>query len=132
MSAGTAVEPAVAREAVERHRALFNAADRAGWLANFVEEPFLEEPVGSPVRHGREHFGAVLDALAAHGVRATIEPPEVLVVNGAEAAAHLRVCSVAGGVESWTSVVEIFTVAPDGRVAGIRAFVEPEALAAIA
>jgi len=113
---------------VERHRDLFNAGDRAGWLANFVDEPYLEEPVGSGVRRGRRHFAAMFDAAHAVGVTAAIPPFDDVVVCANEVAVYLRGRPLAGDVGR--GIVEIFEVASDGRIAGARVFIDPRRLPA--
>lgn len=107
--------------ALTRHRELFNAGDREGWLANLTDKPFLEEPVGEPVRRGREHFAQVYDAV--HRNPGLVLPePEVVVVSGREAAISFKAPTSGGGM---TDVVEVFTVDDDGRVAGVRTFIDP-------
>lgn len=111
-------------EALARHRKYFNDADREAWLGNLVDVPFLEEPVGSGVRHGREHFAAVLDGIVDQGFKATIHEPRLLIVNGNEAAVHFTATVVTDTGEVESEVIEVFTVADDGRIAGIRAFLD--------
>jgi hypothetical protein len=114
--------------AVQRHRDLFNAGDRARWLANFVDEPYLEEPVGSGVRRGRQHFAAMFDAAHAEGVGASIPPFDDMVVCANEVAVYLRGRPLPDDVGR--GIVEIFEVAPDGRIAGARVFIDPRRLPA--
>jgi hypothetical protein len=128
MSTGNTVDLPGALGAFERHRRLFNARARPEWLDNFVEVPFLEEPAHSVRRHGREHFGAILDAVVASGSRAQIEPPELAVLNGNELALHLRVSNGHPLNQTDIHIIEIFTISDCGRIAGIRAFVTDDAL----
>lgn len=112
-------------EAALRHRELFNAGDREAWLANLVETPYLEEPVGSGRRHGRDHFAQMFDAVHSAAAPRAIPPFDDVVVSGTEAAVYLAGRPM-DNVE--TGIVEIFEVAPDGRVAGVRVFIDPRRL----
>ncbi|WP_145010688.1 nuclear transport factor 2 family protein [Mycobacterium marseillense] len=110
--------------ALARHRELFNAGDREGWLANLTDEPLLEEPVGGPIRRGREHFARVFDV--THQSPGVVLPePDIVVVSGREAAISFKAPTPGGRL---TDVVEIFTVDDDGRVVGVRTFIDPEVL----
>jgi hypothetical protein len=115
--------------AVGRHRELFNAGNREAWLANFVEEPYLEEPVGSGVRRGRQHFAAMFDAAYARDGGASIPPFDDTVVCGNQVAVYLRGRPLPGDVPG--GIIEIFEVAPDGRIAGTRVFIDPRRLPAL-
>ena len=115
--------------ALRRHRDRFNDLDREGWLNNFVERPYVEEPAGSEVRFGREHYAAIMDGLLTGTHTAHIEEPTLTIVNGSEAAVHYRVTITVDSVTTVSDIIEIFEIAEDGRIAGIQAFVPPEALA---
>jgi steroid delta-isomerase len=111
---------------MERHRRRFNAGDRAGWLANFVDEPYLEEPVGTPRRLGRDAFAAVFDAYWAAGGGPGIPPFDVTVVGGREIAIYLEGAPRDDGADR--AIIEIFEIADDGRIAGSRVFIDPRRL----
>ena len=118
---------ATIRETMARHRERFNAGDRRGWLENLVDDPYLEEPVGSGVRRGRKHFGAVFDAFHAvdRGPGAGIPEYEALIVSGSEAAVFMSGAPIAGVP---AGMVEIFEIATDGRIAGVRVFIDARRL----
>jgi steroid Delta-isomerase len=119
--------PEEMKAAFERHRTFFNAGKRQEWLDNFVDVPFLEEPVGTPVRNGREHPAAVFDMVVQMGLTAVIEEPSRIIcgTNNEMAVSFVANASGPDGPVSSTPVIEIFTIADDGRIAGIRAFVDP-------
>jgi hypothetical protein len=121
------MDEATIRAAMARHRERFNAGDRAGWLDNLVDQPYLEEPVGSGVRHGREAFAQVFDAFheADRGPGAGIPEYDTLIVGGSEAAIFMSGAPI-DGVPS--GMVEIFEIAADGRIAGARVFIDPRRL----
>lgn len=115
--------------ALARHRAFFNDLKRDEWLDNFVIEPYLEEPVGSGIRRGREQYARTIEALTVAGIKPVINEPELVIVNGNRAAMHFTTSMVIDGAEKLSHVIEEFEVADDGRIAGIRAFVDPATLA---
>ena len=117
-------------QAFERYRSAFNVGQRQSVLDCFVEEPFVEEPVGSTVRRGRAQIEAVLDGLAEAGITAQIGVPSSAIagVNNELAVAFVATATGQTGVRS-IPAIEIFTIAPDGRIEGMRAFVSPEQLA---
>ncbi|MGE0383095.1 MAG: hypothetical protein AB7Q97_00070 [Gammaproteobacteria bacterium] len=112
----------------ESHRRAFNARNRAEWLENFVDEPFIQEPADSDMRWGREQYGKTMDAVQSFGSDATIQPPLAAVCNGNDLALHLLIRTTTPGYPPELHIVEIFTFAEDGRIAGVRAFVPPEGL----
>lgn len=116
---------------LHRHRTLFNERRRDEWLDNFVAEPYLEEPVGSGIRWGREQYANTIDTLIDAGLPAAINEPVLVIVNGNRAAMHFTTSMAADGQEQAAPVIEEFEVSPDGRIAGIRAFVDPAVLAAL-
>jgi hypothetical protein len=117
--------------ALERHRAYFNDLKRDEWLDNFVLEPYLEEPIGSEIRKGREQYAHTIDALIHAGIKTVINEPELVIVNGNRAAVHFTTSMIIDGSETVSHVIEEFEVAVDGRIAGIRAFVDPATLAVL-
>jgi SnoaL-like domain len=118
--------------ALTRHRAYFNDQKRDEWLDNFVPDPYLEEPVASGIRRGREQYARTIDALIGAGIKVVIDEPELVIVNGNRAAMHFKTSMNIDGAEKVSHVIEEFEVAPDGRIAGIRAFVDPTTLAVLA
>ncbi len=121
------MDEATVRATMARHRERFNAGDREDWLDNLVDEPYLEEPVGSGVRKGRAAFAEVFDAFHAVERRPGAGIPEYdsLIVGGSEAAVFINGAPI-DGVPS--GIVEIFEIAPDGRIAGSRVFIDARRL----
>ena len=108
---------------VERYANAFSARDRAGWLALFTEDVEVAEPADAPIRRGKEVFAQVFDAVYGAGMQVALKPLRVI-VNGNEAAVHMQVHVTDGKAATENSVIEIFTVAEDGRIARFRAFLD--------
>jgi steroid delta-isomerase len=49
------------RTTIEQYLARFSADDREGWLDLWADGATMEDPVGSPLRTGREEIGAFYD-----------------------------------------------------------------------
>ncbi len=71
------------RATIERYQETFNAEDRAGWLALFVDEAILEDPVGSTPREGLDGLSAFWDEIhhgdanAGHRTVRMVQGPQV-------------------------------------------------------
>lgn len=120
----------LAIRAVELHCALFNAGDRTGWLNNFSESPTIEEPVGSGIKEGREALEQLFEAFASMNANVSLKPL-LVIANWPQAAAHVAVTVDADSETRQLDAIEIFTLDESGKVAGIRTFVDPAALAAL-
>jgi hypothetical protein len=109
----------VIRNVLEQHRKRFNSWDKRGWLDLFVENPQVEEPVGTPVRTGREHFSAAMDSLQQAGMQ--IPEFETVLVCGHEAAVTM---TLHVGTSAF-AITEIFRFDDDARIIGTRVFMPP-------
>lgn len=114
----------VIRTTITDYLARFSAGDREGWLDLWAEGATLEDPVGSPVRTGRQEIGTFWDEgrAAADSVelRATGDP----VVIGNEAAFPFDARPVVGGATFRLPVIDVMTFDDEGRITSQRAFVD--------
>jgi steroid delta-isomerase len=117
MTSGT--DEASIRHVIGEHRRRFNSWDKQGWLELFVENPTMEEPVGTPVRAGRAEFAANMDALQNAGTQ--IPEFDIVVVCGKEAAVTMML--QVG--DSSVSIIELFRFDDDLRISGTRVFMPP-------
>jgi steroid Delta-isomerase len=113
------------RATIEEYCRAFSAADRDGWLALWSDEATMEDPVGSPLKRGKEEIGAFFDQsheMAAEGVvlELTGEP----VVCGDEAAFPMRAVVTLGGSKLTTPIVDVMRFDADARIVAQRAFVD--------
>jgi|GraSoi2013_115cm_1033766.scaffolds.fasta_scaffold282692_2 hypothetical protein len=109
----------VIRRVLEEHRGRFNNWDKQGWLDLFVESPQVEEPVGTPVRTGREHFSATMDNLQRAGMQ--IPEYETVLVCGHEAAVTMTLNVGASAL----AIIELFRFDDEARIIGTRVFMPP-------
>lgn len=112
------------RSTIDRYLTLFSAREREAWLDLFAEGATMEDPVGTPLKTGREEIGAFFDQ--SHGSADSVElvadgPP---VVIGSEAAFRFRVRPVLGGAPFELSAIDVMTFDDEARILTQRAFVD--------
>ncbi|MGH9186299.1 MAG: nuclear transport factor 2 family protein [Acidimicrobiales bacterium] len=110
------------RTAVDNYLARFSAADREGWLDLWAEDATMEDPVGSPVRTGREEIGAFYDQ--SHGMADSIELRSLGMVNvcGNEAAFAFEIRPVLGGSRFRAVAIDAMVFDDETKIAKMRAY----------
>src|SRR5687767_15853883 len=85
------------RATIDRYLSLFSAGEREAWLDLWADGATMEDPVGSPIRKGREEIGAFYDQ--GHGSAEAIElrPNGPAIVVGDQAAFAFLVRPTIGG-----------------------------------
>ena len=112
------------RTTISEYLARFSAGDREGWLALWADECTMEDPVGSPVRHGRESIGQFYDEGRSQADSVELRPDGDAIVLGHEAAFRFDVRPVLGGTTFSVSAVDVMTFDDDARITSQRAFVD--------
>jgi steroid Delta-isomerase len=111
------------------------AGDREGWLELFAEDAVVEDPVGPSAfdpegrgHRGREAIAAFYDAVIApnESVRFTIHQSFL----SGEEVANVGVITITlpGGTAVEVDGVYTYRRSPDGRIAALRAYWEPDAV----
>jgi steroid Delta-isomerase len=125
----------VAYELSKRSMACIEAGDRQGWLELFAEDGVVEDPVGPSMfdesgngHRGKEAIGAFYDNVIAtsDGIRFHMRETYdcgVEVANVGEI--HITV----GDKVGICRLVSTYRASPDGRLAALRAYWEPDKLA---
>ena len=102
-----------ARELAESSLRLTKDRDRAGWLALFASDAFIEDPVGGGRHEGIEAITAFYDSTIS-----TVESFDYEIERsylcGSEVALAIRFAIVAAGVKLDMDVINIYAAAPDG------------------
>jgi steroid delta-isomerase len=119
-------DESVIRETIESYWKAFTAGDRDGWVALFTDDATVEDPIGTPVNHGRDAIGAFFDA--AHSLADSIElrSLDITAIVGNEAAFAMEIRPVIGGAEFVMEAIDVMTFADDGRITSQRAFWQQE------
>ena len=118
------------RSTIDAYCETFSANDREGWLACWADDATMEDPVGTPLKKGKEEIGAFYDQsqeLVPEGV--TLELTGEPVIVGDEAAIPMRVVVSMGGSKLTTPIVDVMRFDADARIAAQRAFVDLSKLA---
>ncbi len=102
-----------AKDLAETSLRLTKERDRAGWLALFADDAFVEDPVGGGRHEGIEAITAFYDSTIS-----TVESFEYEIERsyqcGTEVAVVIRFAIVAAGFALDMDVVNIYAATPDG------------------
>lgn len=105
------------RDAVHRHTELWNAGDKAVWLAHWQRivtgEITMEDPVGTPMKRGWDVMGEVWDASPNADWKLSVEK---LYVCGTTGAAVIRNAGSVAGTPTVIESIEIYTFGDDGSL----------------
>jgi steroid delta-isomerase len=113
---------------IDTYLASFTASDREQWLGCFADDAWIEDPVGTPRREGKDAIGAFWDE--THGIPESIElrPLGLRIVIGNEATFTMQARPNLGGDTFALDVIDHMTFGDDGRIATMRAFFDPSTM----
>ena len=111
-------------QAMATHFDAWNAGDRERWSANFADDIVFEDPVGGPVKTGREAVALSWEHSFKDGQSWTIEPVLMQIVQD-QAACHVKSHGIVGGAPIEVEGIEIYTIDDTGKVAYIRTYFTP-------
>lgn len=112
------------RTTIERYLARFSADDREGWLDLWADGATMEDPVGTPVRTGREEIGAFYDQGHATTDAIELRPVGAPIVVGHQASFAFDVRPTLGGATMTMPAIDVMTFDDDARITSQRAFVD--------
>ena len=112
-------------ETLERYIGLWNERRRDEWLACLDDRVSHEEPVGAPVRIGREPFAEMFDLVSERFDEWPVIEIQDLIACGHECAVRFTSTGVRRGETVSTTVIEIWHVSEQGKLDGVRVFVVP-------
>lgn len=116
-------DPDAIRTTVEQYLARF-ADDREGWLALWAPDATMEDPVGSPVRHGIDAIAEFYDQSQASADRVELRADGPVIVLGHEASFRFFACPTLGGTPFSLPAIDVMTFDDDARITSQRAFVD--------
>lgn len=116
------------QKTIDSYLAAFTANDRAGWLDCFVTDAWIQDPVGTPRRNGREEIGAFWDE--THAVPDSIElrSTGITTIVGSEAAFTMQARPTLGGEVYAIDIIDLMTFDDDAKITTMRAFFDPETM----
>jgi steroid delta-isomerase len=113
---------------IDAYLAAFNASDRERWLGLFADDAWIEDPVGTPRRDGRDAIGAFWDE--THGLADSVElrPLGLRVVIGHEGVFTMQARPVVGDTTYRLDIIDHMTFDEAGRITTLRAFFDPASM----
>ena len=127
------VEAPTARDLGKASMAAVEAGDRAGWLALFSDDAVVEDPVGPSMfdpegtgHHGPEAIAAFYDNVIGVNESIRFDIRQSFQCGDEVANVGLIRITFAGGGGVEVDGVYCYRRSADGRLAGIRAFWEPD------
>jgi steroid delta-isomerase len=113
------------RSAVESYTGAFSRRDREALLGLFSEDAWIEDPVGSPRREGREAIGAFFDEMTALADATELRLTGPIRAVAGECAFPMQARPTMGGTTMVIDIIDVMTFDDDGRITTMRAFWDP-------
>jgi steroid Delta-isomerase len=114
-------DPDVIRKVIANYMQRFTAQDRAGWLEQFAADAWIEDPVGTPRRHGHEEIGAFWDE--THSLaEVSLVPLGITTVIFREAIFTMQARPVLGDQTYAIDIIDLMTFDDDAKITSMRAF----------
>lgn len=112
-------------DTIDRYMACMGRADKEGWLALFLDDATVEDPVGTPANQGREALAAFFDLVQSLSDSMELVRTGPIRVAGDEAAVPFQVQSVVGGTPMAVDVIDVFGFDDNAAIVSMRAFWDP-------
>lgn len=113
------------RAAIDAYTERFTAGDRDGWLALWADDARMEDPIGTPLKEGRDAIAGFYDENTALADSVRLVRTGPVRVCGAEAAFPMQVRPVIGGAEFVIDVIDVMVFGDDNRIIDMRAYWNP-------
>jgi steroid delta-isomerase len=114
---------------VQNYAERFSADDREGWLALWADDATMDDPVGSPIKNGRDEIAAFYDESRSMADSIELRSAGLVVAVGDECAWTVEIRPTIGGTTYVMDVIELmrFVDGPDGTplIKEMRAFWNP-------
>jgi steroid delta-isomerase len=127
-----------ARDLGRASMAAIEASDRQAWLDLFAEDAMVQDPVGPSMfdpegngHRGREAIGAFFDKVIAVNESIVFDIRQSFLCG--EEAANVGVIRITleGGAAVEVDGVFVYERSPEGKIASLRAFWEPDAIRSV-
>lgn len=112
------------QSAVQSYVDCYNRGDLDGVVGLFAPDATVEDPVGSPIKTGRDEIREFFGAGIAMGAQLALDGPVRCVADQAAFAFHVTLDWE--GQETRIDVIDLFRFNDDGKVAEMRAFFGPD------
>ena len=112
------------RETIEAYWKTFSAGDREGWLALWADDATMEDPVGTPVKNGKDEIGAFYDQSRSAADAVELRGMGITIVVGNQASFAMDVRPTLGGQTMSLPAIDVMTFDDEARITSQRAFVD--------
>jgi steroid Delta-isomerase len=116
-------------DTINRYVLTFTAGDRAGWLSCFTADATMEDPVGTPVKHGHDEIGSFFDQSRGAADSVELRLGGDPLVCGSQSAFPLGIIVSLGGSKMGMNAIDLMTFDDQGQITSQRAFVDFSKLA---
>jgi steroid delta-isomerase len=118
-------DAATIRATVEAYCAAFTKGDRGAYAGLFAEDGWMEDPVGTPRRQGREAIGGFFDESRAMADTIELRQTGPVRVAAGEAAFPMQARPEIGGTTYVVDIIDVMTFDETGLITTMRAFWDP-------
>jgi steroid delta-isomerase len=112
------------RSTIEQYLKRFSDGDREGWLALFADDATMEDPVGTPLKRGKDEIGAFYDQSRSVADSVELRGLDVTIVVGDQASFAMEVRPTIGGATMVLPAIDVMTFDDEARITSQRAFVD--------
>lgn len=116
------------RQIITTYMDRFTAEDREGWLDLFAPDAWIEDPVGTPRRNGREEIGAFWDESHTVPDKVALVPLGITTIIGNEGIFTMQAQATLGDQVFGIDIIDLMTFDDEGKITTMRAFFDPTAL----
>jgi steroid delta-isomerase len=109
----------------------FTADDREGWLDLFTDDAWIEDPVGTPRRHGRKEIGEFWDEVRTVPDAVELRPLGIVTVIGDEGIFTMQARATIGDTVYGVDIVDLMTFDEAGKITTMRAFFDQSTMAPV-
>ncbi len=113
------------RATVDRYTSCFSAADKVAFLANFADDAWIEDPVGTPRREGKASIGEFWDQTQGMADSVELVRTGPVRVAAGEAAFPMQARPSIGGTRFCIDIIDVMTFDDAGTISTMRAFWDP-------
>ena len=113
------------RQIITTYMDRFTAEDREGWLDLFADDAWIEDPVGTPRRTGREAIGEFWDEVHAVPDSVELRPLGITTVIGDEGIFTMQAQATLGDTVYGIDIIDLMTFDDAGKITTMRAFFDP-------
>ena len=119
------------RTNIASYMARFSAEDKEGWLDLFAEDAWIEDPVGTPRRHGRKEIADFWDEVHTVPDEVELRPLGIVTVIGDEGIFTMQARAKLGESIFGVDIIDLMSFDEAGKITTMRAFFDQSTMAPV-